>query len=336
MPNKRLKKNWEHPLYKNGYIKNRDGNCQIVINFNNKQYRKSLKLAFNINNKRLALEILEEEILKVVYDKQKTNILLPDLIKKFLELKEKSIKKATLNSYQMAFQYFDFDNLTTSDNLKDHILGKLIQSDLSNNSKVNYLTILKGFFNFCIDNNYLSSNPILKLFIPKIIYNEIEYYSDVEIQKLIQYFKLKKNKVMVQLIQLINYTGMRISEALKFNPGMVNNDVISIVGKGGYLRHIPITIDPCLKMLIYNYEQFEKKSASNYIIMLKNACEKLEINNLGFHGIRKSFENRLIQKEIPSDLVAEILGHTPEIQRLHYKKLSNAEQIKVRMEKYSV
>lgn len=333
MPTKRKKNNWQHPLYKTGYVKNRDGNCQLVINHNTKQFRKSIPLAFMPQNRDIALSLLEEYIFIVVYHRTVKIDTLKEIFDKFMELKKDTLKKDSIKKYNQAFNSFLNDSVTTQDDVQKVILDSMIKSNLSSSSKNKQLTLLKGFFNFCIDNNYLLKNPITKTLIPKFKAKDIEDYREEEISKIIDFFD-KKNKKIKQLIQLINYTGMRIQEAISFKLEDVKDGIITVKGKGDQTRFIPLSISPELNTLLQDFEPFTWKTYDYPSSRFKLACEELKINYLGFHGLRKSFENKLIQKEIPSDLVAEILGHTPEIQRKHYKKKTNAKQIKLRSEKY--
>jgi len=334
MPTKRKKNNWQHPLYKTGYVKNRDGNCQLVINHNAKQFRKSIPLAFMPQNKDIALSILEEHIMLVVYNRTVKIDTLKEIFDKFIDFKKDTLKAVSIKKYNQAFSSFLNDTVTTQDDIQKIILDNMIKSNLSSSSKNKQLTLLKGFFNFCIENNYITTNPITKSITPKFKTKDIEFYSDSELTMIIEYFE-KHNPKIAYLTKLINNTGLRITEAITLKKENINKQGITIVGKGDHLRHIPSNITKELPQLLKSFEPFTWKTISYPQRRLGVACEILKLPNLGFHSIRKAFENRLIQMDIPSDLVAEILGHTPEVQRKHYKKASKMKQLYDRLDKFN-
>lgn len=332
-PARKNKTNWTHPLYRNGYIKNRSGTCQLVINHNNKQYRKSLNLTFQINNKSLALEILETEVLRLLYGKDTKIIYIQDLFKQFKEFKKQSVKTATMIKYEQTYKSFITTELSTTDNIKSHILNNIIKSELSQSTKNKQLTLLKGFFAFCVEHGHLATNPITKSMIPELITKEIDTYSNEEIKRLLDYFE-NINQKMVNLIKLVNLTGMRISEALAFKREHIDKNIIRIFGKGDRVRFIPLEPFPELQAFIFTF-QFNLWVKTDFPQRLfRDACLTLNIKNLGIHGIRKTFENRLIDMDIPSDLVADILGHTPEVQRKNYRLKTKGKQLETRLKKF--
>ena len=99
---------------------------------------------------------------------------------------------------------------------------------------------LSNFFNYCIEKDYISSNPAYK--IKKLnALSRLKTLSDEDIQKLIAG---ATNKLTRDLITFLIYTGCRKGEALnlKWDDVDLQNDVIAIKGtKTKYDRYIPIS-----------------------------------------------------------------------------------------------
>jgi hypothetical protein len=138
----------------------------------------------------------------------------------------------------------------------------------------------------------------------------------------------------------------------------ISKRAIHIQGKGNVPREFPVNSFPHLKNALIRQHQVllntnetnwdtlcflmnkselkdlpinKHQSYENVGNKLRRALKKLSIEkSIGFHGIRKYFENKIIDEDLMNLVTAaQILGYTPAIQSQHYitrKKLSQLEK----------
>lgn len=136
---------------------------------------------------------------------------------------------------------------------------------------------------------------------------------------------------MSAYIQVLLLTGARREEAM----GLKWSDVdfrwrrISIMGKGGVPRDIPLT--PYVAALLNrlprkNQWVFSAKTGKTGRLQsptkaFQKMMARAEIDGLSLHGLRRSFSTLAEWLEAPAGIIAQIQGHQPSaIAEKHYKK----------------
>ena len=259
-------------------------------------------------------------------------------------------RKLSINTYESyrynlikISEFFNNEKLTnlTEDDLRTF----LYQTKEVSKTKAHYLTVLKSFYDYLVDNNIITSNPASSIKSPKIEKELPKFLTEREVDDLLN-IKLTKpidyrNKAMLELLYA---TGMRISELLNLTLSNYNEEdaTVKVMGKGSKERIIPlseITIK-YLNIYINEYRHFIlKDKISNYLFVnyngnrmsrqgffkiLKNLCDECGIKKeISPHTLRHSFATHLLNNGADLRIIQELLGHenieTTEI----YSHLSN-------------
>ena len=145
------------------------------------------------------------------------------------EIVKNKVKPSSFDKYEGIFRNFfkecPFYNLHIGDikpvNVQKYY-NSLFNNGKSSNSIKNANKLLKQFFNYCVDNDYIIKSPVSgkKVYIPIGENNrkEIEIFTDDEIKKMI----LQDEKSFIKYAALISYaTGMRRGEIL----GLKESDI---------------------------------------------------------------------------------------------------------------
>lgn len=218
-------------------------------------------------------------------------------------------------------------------------------------SQVNFLnSVLKTFFNWCIDSGYALKNPCLKVNIKgnknAIVMNKkrtVEILTETEIKQIQEYTK-KTNPLMYLLITLDLATGLRLGELLAL-------DLAKIDFKKGYLivdttvkevyiydtedtKHIetiyqvPKTQNsfrqvPIPNNVVKELEKIKRKNgllfcdkkgkplkAKNVAYQWRKILRECNISHKKFHAIRHTYASMLLKNGADIESVAELMGHT--------------------------
>ncbi len=211
-------------------------------------------------------------------------------------------------------------------------LRHLSMNDRNNRTLARKATTMKNFFQFCEKNEYLKKNPAAKLHIPKFEKKLPKYFSEKEMEELLNIPDLSskfgiRNRA---ILELIYSSGLRISEIADCKMGQIdlNEKLIRIIGKGNKERIVPVSSKA--KIAIRNYltirEQFGsrfsgdsfflsksgKSLSSNEIREILSRYLNLVAKTKGYspHSIRHSFATHLLARGADLRAVQEMLGHS--------------------------
>lgn len=243
-------------------------------------------------------------------------------------------RKLADNTY-LSYQYnlkkiINYFNKNITYLSEDEIRDFIYHSNETSRTKSHYLTVLKSFYNYLLDNNIIKVNPCDNIKLPKIDKKLPKYLTVEEIDKLLDIRLLKpidyRNKAMLEVLY---GTGMRISELLNLELSnyYIEGKYIKIMGKGSKERIIPIE-DYTIKYLdlyINEYRKYLLKKENNYIFLnnhgnkmsrqgffkilnelVKKSGIKKEISP---HVIRHSFATHLLNNGADLRVIQELLGH---------------------------
>lgn len=232
---------------------------------------------------------------------------------------------------------------------EDDIRDFLYHSKESSKTKSHYITALKSFYNYLVEEEKVSVNPCQNIKMPKLQKSLPKYLSEEEVDKLLNVDCKKpidyRNKAMLELLYA---TGMRISELLNLTLSNYNESgaFVKVMGKGRKERIIPlssITIK-YLNLYIKDYRKFllntkesefiftnyagKRLSRQGFFKILKKRCDESGVKKeISPHILRHSFATHLLNNGADLRVIQELLGHenisTTEI----YSHISN-EKIK--------
>lgn len=248
---------------------------------------------------------------------------------------ERKLSKNTILSYQDNLNRFE--EFISGENITE-IKRKDIENYLKFNdtmaekSRAHYLTVVRNFYQFLIDEDLISTNPCETIQMPKISKTLPHYLTPEEIEKLLS-FPLNtafdyRNKAMLELLYA---TGIRVSELvnLKLNNIHLDEDMIRVLGKGSKERLSPIS-SICEKYLRIYLEEYRpsllKHKTSEYVFInnfgnpisrqgffknLKQIAKEQKITKeISPHTLRHSYATHLLANGADLRIIQELLGHS--------------------------
>ena len=247
-------------------------------------------------------------------------------------------KDTTIDLYKGYINAFESILYTPAKKIQLTDINKLVLSWKTKGNKnktiKDFLTLLKSAYNYGIDNNWLSNNPLRKVDKMPRSESKLQFLTESEIKdfvEIIKQFPIDKETALIVAL----YTGVRISELLALNWEDVDfkNKTLTI-NKQIYKRKLstPKTQYSNRKIILHdiviNKLKEYKESLSviypqifrgengywdracfieNYF---KKAVRLLDKPEYSFHCLRHTYASYLIANEIPIKFVQEQLGHS--------------------------
>lgn len=247
-------------------------------------------------------------------------------------------KDTTIDLYKGYINAFESILYTPAKKIQLTDINKLVLSWKTKGNKnktiKDFLTLLKSAYNYGIDNNWLSNNPLRKVDKMPRSESKLQFLTESEIKdflEIIKQFPIDKETALIVAL----YTGVRISELLALNWDDVDfkNKTLTI-NKQIYKRKLstPKTQYSNRKIILHdiviNKLKEYKESLSvihpqifrgengywdracfieNYF---KKAVRLIDKPDYSFHSLRHTYASYLIANEIPIKFVQEQLGHS--------------------------
>ena len=210
-------------------------------------------------------------------------------------------------------------------------LEYLKKKNLKPQSIAHYLTSIKNYHKFLLQNEYLEKDIAESIERPKLVKKLPNTLTVEEVDKLLDIRTVTpfdyRNKCMLELLY---GTGLRISELLSLTINDIDtiNCTIRCIGKGNKERIVPINdyvikalnsyleVRPVLlknkktKELFLN-SRGEKLSREGFFKELKKILLKKGLNpNVSPHTLRHSFATHLLEYGADLRVIQEMLGHS--------------------------
>ena len=212
-----------------------------------------------------------------------------------------------------------------SDTVNLFVMG-LRHSDMSGKSIRRYLSSIRGFFNFLIDNGVMVKNPALSIQAPKI---DRVLPKTIDFDDLRNMMNLKTNHYSelraVLMIELLYSCGLRVSELVGINIKDldVNEGFVRVMGKGGKARFSPIGSSAINVLETYLTKRPKSESDALFLnqkdlrisprsvqnIVKKRALEVGVSINVHPHMLRHAAATHFLQSSHDLRTVQEFLGH---------------------------
>ena len=248
-----------------------------------------------------------------------------NLIEMFIDEFQFRLSKNTLRSYKYSMESFfnncekEYDEIKAKD-IRTWAIT-LAEKGLKPRTIESRMYAIRQFFVFCVEDNYISSNPAIGITIPKKE-DKLPFYLERE--------QLAKLREIVMdsprdraLIETMYATGARVSEIADLKINDINFDsrfVIIRNGKGKRDRMIPFTIE-CGERI---KEYLSERTDDNDNLFLSNIgspiraqvirryfekySKKLDIK-ITPHVIRHTMAAHLAIKGMPLYCIQDLLGH---------------------------
>ena len=256
---------------------------------------------------------------------------------------EKNASENTIEAYVSDLQKLqDFAEQNLMNITPITISYEYLQEFLYQISKINYsertqarwISSIKGFFSFLLEDELREDNPSALLETPKLGLYLPDTLSLEEIEKLISATEentdlAKRNRCMIEVLY---GCGLRVSELTELQISNINfkENYLKIQGKGDKVRFVPLadyTAD-FIKNYINNIRSKQKINSKHsdilflnsrgaqisrqmVFLIIKEIVRKAGIQkNISPHTFRHSFATHLLQNGADLRFIQEMLGHS--------------------------
>lgn len=182
------------------------------------------------------------------------------------------------------------------------VRDRLINPDRAPGTLNRRISVLKATAKWAFRKKWTTRNLSAEIeLLPEPRYTRREVHPDMAF-RLIQAASTPRAKA---LIAMSAFTGMRLSEVLRFDPAKdIEGDAIRVYGKGGYERLVPIV--PALKP---HLTQFPIKSGWRNVYRGFERARKRAGLAIRYHDLRHMVATAMVNAGKNLRVVQEILGH---------------------------
>ena len=256
---------------------------------------------------------------------------------------EKNASENTIEAYVSDLQKLqDFAEQNLMNITPITISYEHLQEFLYQVSKINYsertqarwISSIKGFFSFLLEDELREDNPSALLETPKLGLYLPDTLSLEEIEKLISATDentdlAKRNRCMIEVLY---GCGLRVSELTELQISNINfkENYLKIQGKGDKVRFVPLAdytadfiknyinnirskqkINPKHSDILFLNSRGAQISRQMVFLIIKEIVRKADIQkNISPHTFRHSFATHLLQNGADLRFIQEMLGHS--------------------------
>ena len=256
---------------------------------------------------------------------------------------EKNASENTIEAYVSDLQKLqDFAEQNLMNITPITISYEHLQEFLYQVSKINYsertqarwISSIKGFFSFLLEDELREDNPSALLETPKLGFYLPDTLSLEEIEKLISATEentdlAKRNRCMIEVLY---GCGLRVSELTELQISNINfkENYLKIQGKGDKVRFVPLAdytadfiknyinnirskqkINPKHSDILFLNSRGAQISRQMVFLIIKEIVRKADIQkNISPHTFRHSFATHLLQNGADLRFIQEMLGHS--------------------------
>jgi len=266
--------------------------------------------------------------------------------------KTEGLANTTLKGYGRTIGRFarhirkNIEDITAMD-IRMYIAGRS-KEDLKNTTLANDINILRGFFNFLEDEEYIHKSPMRKIKTPKVEKRLREGLTKEEFETLRTGAKTLRQKA---LLELLYSTGCRLEEVEQIKKKDIDWQRLQarVIGKGNKERVVYINatclvhlrkylmsrLDDCDSILVTERRpiKFMGRRAIQReidVIMEQSGLEK----NVYPHLIRHTFGTHMLNNGMSLTVLQEIMGHDSPDTTLVYASIDN-QTVESEYRKYS-
>ena len=256
---------------------------------------------------------------------------------------EKNASENTIEAYVsdlQKLQNFAEQNLmnitpiTISYEHLQEFLYQISKINYSERTQARWISSIKGFFSFLLEDELREDNPSALLETPKLGLYLPDTLSLEEIEKLISATEentdlAKRNRCMIEVLY---GCGLRVSELTELQISNINfkENYLKIQGKGDKVRFVPLAdytadfiknyinnirskqkINPKHSDILFLNSRGAQISRQMVFLIIKEIVRKAGIQkNISPHTFRHSFATHLLQNGADLRFIQEMLGHS--------------------------
>ncbi len=213
-----------------------------------------------------------------------------------------------------------------------------------------YAKVVKTFFNWALDEEYLEQSPTLRLRLPQPRYQEVEPYSDEEVSAMLRvcehdvqhgyrYLGLRNKAIISAFVD----TGLRLSElgGMRLSELDPNLQQVRVMGKGSKLRVVPINGEARKALKAYLTTARAPGGDSVWltddgqplsVCSVKTMIDRLQRragveSGGGAHRFRHYFATRYLEGGGDMNSLRLLLGHATLYMVLRYTRFVNVQKV---------
>lgn len=247
----------------------------------------------------------------------------------------------TLESYSRLLNRFAYytrknvEDITTMD-IRIH-LANFAKTGVKNSTIATETDVLRGFFRWLEDEEYILKSPMRKIKTPKIEKRIREALTKEELETLRTGAKTLRQKA---LLELLYSTGCRLEEVEKMNKVDINWQKLQmrVIGKGNKERGVFINataqvhvrkyimsrLDECDALFVTERKPIRRMGRRSIQREIDKIMEQSGLQKNVFpHLIRHTFATHMINAGMPLNVLQEILGHDSPETTLIYASIDN-------------
>ncbi|MCH8554358.1 MAG: tyrosine recombinase XerD [Schleiferiaceae bacterium] len=253
------------------------------------------------------------------------------LLQKGLALNTRMAYQRDISKLQQLFP--DLSPVEITHNILQAGIATLQESGMATRSQSRWISAIKAFFLFLVQEEVLAASPAELLEAPKLGLYLPDFLTTKEVDALLQAIDRStlEGERNFCMLEWLYACGLRVSELveLKLSDVHANDLFISVVGKGNKERLIPIyprALDLFQLYLKYVRTRFpvqkgfedyaflnrrgKKLTREMIFIIVKKAAEKAGIKKkISPHTFRHTFATHLVQNGADLRVVQDLLGH---------------------------
>lgn len=250
------------------------------------------------------------------------NITINKLLKIYLKYSETNKKSYASDASRTKLIKQYFGETTLIKDIQPEKIEKfkdfLLRQNRSKMTVNRYLEQLKTAFKMAIDNGYLIKNPCQNIKKFPVKNYSVRYLKQEEEERLLKVLPDYLRKIVIVALN----TGLRKSNILQLKWEQINFDFnfIEILENKGN-KHIVLPLNDCLSKL---FKEVPENKRIGYVFInpetgapykdikraWKTALKEAKIENFRFHDLRHTVGTRLANKNVPINVIKEILAHS--------------------------
>jgi integrase/recombinase XerD len=198
---------------------------------------------------------------------------------------------------------------------------------------------LRSLFRFCVESNWLKTNPAKDLKSPQTTDSPTMPFTEGEMDAILKAcgeYAGKNASLLRALVLLLRYSGLRIRDAVTLARDRIHGDTLFLyTQKTGVPVRIPLPPEctsaleqiPKGQYFFWTGEGLPKTRVANFQTMLAKVFDEAKILNGHAHRFRDTFATSLLLAGVPMERVSILLGHKSiRVTERHYSAWSAARQ----------
>ena len=209
----------------------------------------------------------------------------------------------------------------TSDDIRIYIAKLGLERGVSKTTQNNVFRILRSFFTWLTQEEYIDKNPAQKIKEIKTVKKQKKAFTSYDLEKIRSGAATLREKA---LIEVLLSTGCRVSEIVQIDYGKIHNGKTVILGKGAKERTVffnakaQFAIDEYVKnrnddnpALFVSDDKKAQRCGKGWVEKtVRNIGQIVGVENVHPHRFRRTAATMAMSRGMPVEQIQKMLGHS--------------------------